>query len=291
MRSATHFPSQSLPVFFSRLKTVGSHVPTHSAFNVHVVPAQRRFRHFGKFNRSTYLFTDEVCFVEVDGSVLRSSDVDGMPPSSVDDTRLAAAAPRSSTFVQQVVGCVFGAALALSLLVVATLVLCRRRRRVGRRRRAAVSKATAAAAVAGVRPTSTFRLFGGRRATSLTRDDSATLTSTGKTTTSNGVSSFSNCSMIAAGTAANDDDDYDDYDVTATLARCFRLPHDVIQSRQLPKPPHSSPHTSSPYRPPSYVTGASFLYFSSLSCFTLDTLQFAVYLKLRAFFLKVFLPF
>ena len=267
MRSATHFPSQSLPVFFSRLKTVGSHVPTHSAFNVHVVPAQRRFRHFGNFNRSTYLFTDEVCFVEVDGSVLRSSDVDGMPPSSVDDTRLAAAAPRSSMFVQQVVGCVFGAALALSLLVVATLVLCRRRRRVGRRRRAAVSKATAAAAaaVAGVRPTSTFRLFGGRRATSLTRDDSATLTSTGKTTTSNGVSSFSNCSMIAAaGTAANDDDDYDDYDVTATLARCFRLPHDVIQSRQLPKPPHSSPHTSSPYRPPSYVTGASFLYFSSL---------------------------
>ena len=137
----------------------------------------------------------------------------------------------------------------MSLLVITALVLCQRGRR--GRRRAAVAKATAAAAVAGTRSTSTFRLFGGH-GTSMTRDDSTTLTSTGKTT-SNGVSSFSNCSISPAGGV--DDDADDDYDVT-TLARCFRLPRDVIQARQLPKPPPALPHKSSPYKPP-YLQGVS----------------------------------
>lgn len=101
------------------------------------------------------------------------------------------------------------------------------------------------------RSTSTFRLFGGHR-TSMPRDDSATLTSTGKTT-SNGLSSFSNCSMSA--TAGVDNDDDYDYDVT-TLSRCFRLPNDVIQARQLPKPP-PPPQMSLPYQPP-YLTGEIF---------------------------------
>lgn len=169
----------------------------------------------------------------------------------VDIARSASTASQSSAYVQQLVGCVFGGALALSLLVATALVLCRRGRR--GRRRAAVTKATAAAAAAGARSTSTFRLFGGY-ATSVTRDDSATLTSTGKTT-SNGISSFSNCSVSAAGGANNDDDD--DYNVT-TLARCFRLPYDVIQARQLPKPP-PPPHTSPPYHP-SYLAGVSFFF-------------------------------
>ena len=190
--------------------------------------------------------------VESNGSVARSSDVDGLRPGA-DVARPATTASQSSAYIQQIVGCVFGGALALSLLVVTALVLCRRGRR--GRRRAAVSKATAAAAAVGSRSsTSTFRLFGGP-ATSMTRDDSVTLTSTGKTT-SNGLSSFSNCSVSAAGGADNDDDD--DYDAT-TLARCFRLPHDVIQTRQLPTPPPPPPHMPSPYQP-HYLTG---LYFFS----------------------------
>jgi len=178
-------------------------------------------------------------------------------PPSVDGDRPAATASQSSTYIQQLVGCVFGGALALTLLIATAFVLCRRGRR--GRRRAAVTKATAAAVVAGARSTSTFRLFGAG-ATSMTRDDSTTLTSTGKTA-SNGVSSFSNCSLSAATAAAdndndNDNDDYDDYDVT-TLARCFRLPRDVIQTRQLPKPPPPPPPALPPYQP-QYSTGVPF---------------------------------
>lgn len=180
----------------------------------------------------------------------RSSDVDTRRPS-VHDARPPTTASQSSAYIQQLVGCIFGGAMALSLLVATTLVLCRRRHR--GRRRAAVSKATAAAAVAGARSTSTFRLFGGHKAL-MTRDDSVTMTSTGKTT-SNGVSSFSNCSLSAAGGFDNDGDD-DDYDVT-TLARCFRLPSDIIQARQLPKPPPPPPHMSSSYQPP-YLAGLPF---------------------------------
>jgi len=109
-----------------------------------------------------------------------------------------------------------------------------------------------------------LRLFGGG-ATSLSRDDSVTLTSTGGKTTSNGLSSFSNCSISAAvpaTTAATDDDD--DYDVT-TLARCFRLPRDVIQTRQLPKPPPPPPPPPQsmlpPYQP-QYPTGVLFILLS-----------------------------
>ena len=184
----------------------------------------------------------------------RSFDVESLRPG-VDGGRPAVStASQSSAYVQQIVGCVFGGALALSLLVVTAFILCRRGRR--GRRRAAVSKATAAAAVAGARSTSSFRLFG-VRATSMTRDDSVTLTSTGKTT-SNGLSSFSNCSISPAGAADNDDDDQH-YDITATLARCFRLPHDVIQARQLPKPPPPPPHLSSPYQP-QYLAGMPFIF-------------------------------
>lgn len=188
-----------------------------------------------------------VC-VEAVGSVARSSDVDDLRPI-VYNGRPASTASQSSAYVQQLVGCIFGGALAMSLLVATALVLCRRGRRA--QRRAVVTKATAASA----RSTSTFRLFGGHT-TSMTREDSATLTSTGKTT-SNGLSSFSNCSVSAAGGADNEDDD-EDYDVT-TLARCFRLPHDVIQARQLPKPP-PPPHLSSPYHS-TYLTGAPLSFF------------------------------
>jgi len=186
--------------------------------------------------------------------VARSSDVDVVRPGVL---RAASSASQSSTYVQQVVvGCVFGGALALSLLCLAAFVLCRRGRRAGRR--AAGCKATAAAAVhaGAVRSSSTFRLFAGGP---MTRDDSLTLTtSTGKTT-SNGVSTFSNCSLSAAAGAADDVDDDDDYDVT-TLARCFRFPRDVIQARQLPKPPPPPPHVPSPYQP-HYLAGFSFLSF------------------------------
>jgi len=175
------------------------------------------------------------------GGAERSADMSDSLRPSVDGTRPVTR--HTSTLVQQLVGCVFGGAVALSLLIVAAFVLCRRGRR--SRRRATITKATAAAAVAGARSASTFRLFG--VATSMSRDDSATLTSTCQTT-SNG-----NCSVSVA--ADNDDDDYD----ASTLARCFRLPHDVIQTRQLPKPPP-------PPLPPcqsQYLTGVSFLFSSS----------------------------
>lgn len=184
----------------------------------------------------------------------RSADISDIR-SSDDGLRSATAASKSFTYVQQLVGCVFGGALALSLLILTAFVLCRRSRRAGRRR-AEFTKATAA---------STFRLFGVgcRHPTSVPRDDSTTLTSTGKTT-SNGVSSFSNCSMSAGLTADYDVDNDDDYDVT-TLARCFRFPNDVIQARQLPKPPPPPPPVPSPYQP-HYLAGV-------LSCLRLSVIR------------------
>lgn len=84
---------------------------------------------------------------ETNGSVARSFDAKSLRPG-VHRARPASSASQSSAYVQQLVGCIFGGALALLLLMATALVLCRRGRR--RRRRDAISKATVAAAVAGI---------------------------------------------------------------------------------------------------------------------------------------------
>ena len=78
----------------------------------------------------------------------RSSDVENLRPR-VESMPPASTASQSSAYVQQLVGCIFGGALALLLFIVTALVLCRRGRR--GRRRTAITKATAAAAAASTR--------------------------------------------------------------------------------------------------------------------------------------------
>jgi len=87
-----------------------------------------------------------VCCVASGGGAARSSDLDAVRPHVDGGRQSAAAGRRWSTSVQQVLGCVAGVALALTLLAATAVVLCRRRRRA--LRRAAVTKPSATGASA-----------------------------------------------------------------------------------------------------------------------------------------------
>jgi len=87
-----------------------------------------------------------VCSVASGGGAARSSDLDAVRPHVDGGRQSAAAGRRWSTSVQQVLGCVAGVALALTLLAATAVVLCRRRRRA--LRTAAVTKPTATGASA-----------------------------------------------------------------------------------------------------------------------------------------------